>query len=203
MIDALGGLSCWGNDNTYGKLGTGASGTDTYFPAPVTGNATWTTVYATGTFSCGIQSNGSLFCWGFQDTGGQLGLGTASQVYKFIPTIVGANATWTSLPARGFSGKHTCAIQTDASLWCWGPNAAGQLGDASLVTRTSPTRVALPGATWRKVTVGMEHTCAIHSNATLWCWVGLIAQSIFLCLWSAAAIGWGGRGPCAKQSLHT
>lgn len=176
VIDTLDVLSCWGDSNVNGKLGNGATGAESYTPTPVTGAATWADVYATGTYTCGIQTNGSLFCWGFQDAGGQLGLGTATQMSKAIPTIVRANATWASLPVRGFSGKHTCAIQSDGSLWCWGPNTVGQLGDGTLVTRTSPTLVALPGAMWTKVTVGIEHTCAIHSNATLWCWVRLLCS---------------------------
>lgn len=70
--------------------------------------------------------------------------------------------------ATGLS--HTCAIQAEGGqLFCWGYNGTGQLGDATLVNRASPTRIG--NAAWTAVTVGPSHTCGIQAaDQGLYCW---------------------------------
>src|SRR5690606_33013316 len=54
---------------------------------------------------------------------------------------------------------HTCALRADGSVWCWGDNSVGQLGDGSLQSSSTPVRVrALPPA--RCVSAGARSTCA-------------------------------------------
>jgi len=65
-------------------------------------------------------------------------------------------------------GSHTCAIKTDGSLWCWGNNLFGQLGDRTNTDRNTPTQIMPSGAT--SVALGGSHTCAIKTNGSLWCW---------------------------------
>jgi alpha-tubulin suppressor-like RCC1 family protein len=61
---------------------------------------------------------------------------------------------------------HTCATKLDGTLWCWGSNAQGQLGDGTTTDRPFPAKVA--GATG-VVTAGALHTCA-SAGGTVWCW---------------------------------
>lgn len=60
-------------------------------------------------------------------------------------------------------------IRLDGSLWAWGQNNHGELGDGTKINRFSPVRV-LPGTTWKAVSAGFRHTVAIKSDGTLWAW---------------------------------
>lgn len=66
--------------------------------------------------SCGIQVGGALYCWG-SNPAGQLGIGNTTSMPR--PTLIASGETWASLPDRGFSSGHTCAIHTNGSLFCW------------------------------------------------------------------------------------
>src|SRR5688500_17863211 len=79
---------------------------------------------------------------------------------------------------------HTCARKADGTLWCWGDNSNGQLGDASTAGKRSPVQVTALGTAVADVSVGDAHTCARKTDGTLWCW-----GSNFL-----GAIGAGGSG---------
>jgi hypothetical protein len=63
---------------------------------------------------------------------------------------------------------HTCAIDTNGSLWCWGDNWYGQLGDGTNVGKDVPVQVS--GTNWFSVSAGDGHTCGIKTDEILWCW---------------------------------
>jgi alpha-tubulin suppressor-like RCC1 family protein len=62
---------------------------------------------------------------------------------------------------------HTCAVKTDGSLWCWGDNGYGQLGDGTNTSRTTPVQITSGVSS---VALGFSHTCAIKQDGSLWCW---------------------------------
>ena len=65
---------------------------------------------------------------------------------------------------------HTCAVRADASLWCWGDNRGGQLGDGTIrARRTAAPVLGLP-APVRQVSLGHSHSCAVLTDDSLWCW---------------------------------
>jgi len=64
---------------------------------------------------------------------------------------------------------HTCGIALDGSLWCWGDNTRGQLGDGTYQFRTSPVQVGTT-TNWVQVAAGAFHTCAVTASHELWCW---------------------------------
>jgi alpha-tubulin suppressor-like RCC1 family protein len=64
--------------------------------------------------------------------------------------------------------KHTCAIKTDGSLWCWGDNGRGQIGDGTWKDKYSPVRIMESGVV--DVAAGVFHTCAIKKDGSLWYW---------------------------------
>jgi alpha-tubulin suppressor-like RCC1 family protein len=160
-------LWCWGS-NRSGQL---ADGTDTDRAAPVQiGTATdWNLIAVGGdnldSHTCGIRTNGTLWCWGY-DGFGQLGLGSGGP--KIRPTSVGVT-TWTQVSA---GGEHACAIDGAGGIRCWGYNAWGQLGfnyPYQQNKEQTPVTVAL-SATWAQVAAGRQNTCAKRSDGTVWCW---------------------------------
>jgi len=61
------------------------------------------------------------------------------------------------------------AVLSDGTLWGWGYNSQGQLGDGTLETHLSPSRVDT-GTTWAAVSAGYRHTLALKSDGSLWSW---------------------------------
>jgi len=72
-------------------------------------------------------------------------------------------------PIRGASGsEHSCAIKDDGTLWCWGANGLGQLGDDSVTLRPSPVQIGV-ASDWSTIATGRNHTCGIRAGE-LYCW---------------------------------
>lgn len=130
-------LWCWGLNN-WGQLGTGNT-TSQSSPTSVSGGGTWKFVAAGNDQTCAIKSDDTLLCWGRNDYG-QIGDGTTSQ--RYTPTQVLGGGTWKSVSGSGY-GYHTCGIRLDGSLDCWGLNNSGQLGNGTLINRSSPTDIVL------------------------------------------------------------
>ena len=126
----------------------------------------WIAVSSADGTRCGIRSDRSMWCWG-NNSKGSLGVGPGVQ-FNEIPQRVTATADdqWVAVVT---SGSHTCALQQDQSLWCWGENGDGQVGDASQTRRFLPTAVA-PETKWAKVAVGLQRTFALDSAGHLWAW---------------------------------
>jgi alpha-tubulin suppressor-like RCC1 family protein len=158
-----GTLWCWGlNANLE-------VGTKSQFPwLPVQLSGTWTQV-TTGLYhSCATKPDGTLWCWG-GNLSGQLG----NDSIPVLPTsqtsdpVQVAGTTWQSVSA---GQSHTCAIMLDGTLWCWGSNSSGQLGDNTVNLRSTPVAVVTSGQTWAMVVAGVTHTCALATGGSLWCW---------------------------------
>ncbi|HEY3234413.1 MAG TPA: hypothetical protein VGJ84_06835, partial [Polyangiaceae bacterium] len=66
------------------------------------------------------------------------------------------------------SDLHACALRADGTLWCWGDNEYGTLGDGTTVNRSSPVQVTALGASVASVAPGA--TCAVDRDSALWCW---------------------------------
>lgn len=155
-------LWCWGA-NSSGQLGTG--GGTTNVPVAISGGGTWKEVSADGTgHTCGIKSDDSLWCWGRNDQGQ---IGDNSTTGRTIPVTVSGGGAWKIVDAG--SNQHTCGIKIDNSLWCWGRNQYGEIGDNSTTQRLIPAAVS-GGGSWKQVSAGGAHTCGIKSDDSLWCW---------------------------------
>jgi alpha-tubulin suppressor-like RCC1 family protein len=65
--------------------------------------------------------------------------------------------------------NHTLAIKTDGTLWAWGFNMTGQLGDGTTVDKISPIKIGT-GSNWKQVSAGNHYSTAIKTDGTLWAW---------------------------------
>jgi hypothetical protein len=130
-------LACWGS-NSRSASAEPAATEAVVLPTPVDDSVTWSGVTAGGFHSCGVKSDGSLWCWGMNESG-ELGLGDAAD--REAPTQVGCTdgrctTGWTTVGAGSF---HTCAIRGAGELWCWGGGQNGQLGVGTNATEDSAT----------------------------------------------------------------
>lgn len=64
---------------------------------------------------------------------------------------------------------HSCGLTALGVLYCWGSNAAGQLGDGTLTSRSAPVPVS-GGLVFRSVSAGDQHTCAVTTTNIAYCW---------------------------------
>lgn len=166
-----GSLWCWGS-NSKGQLGTAANAfTSNKNPAPMrVGSSTaWVLVDAGHADTCGIQTDHTLWCWG-DNAAGELGDPMASTAQTSTPTRVGTRADWVAVSVGLL---HVCALTSGGTLWCWGDNHQGELGNAfnvgTHIGNPVPTQVGT-ATTWASVASGEAHTCATRTDATLWCW---------------------------------
>jgi alpha-tubulin suppressor-like RCC1 family protein len=65
--------------------------------------------------------------------------------------------------------NRSIAIKTDSSLWSWGANADGQLGDGTTTDKNTPVQIAT-GSTWKYADIHRKHSIGIKTNGTLWVW---------------------------------
>jgi alpha-tubulin suppressor-like RCC1 family protein len=130
------------------------------------GDAAWANVDGGTDDSCGVRSDGTLWCWGYNGNGQ---LGTGDREPQPSPTQIGDETTWAEVNA-GYT--HTCAIKTDQTLWCWGDNQYGELGiGVRYGFYPAPTQVTSGGnGGWLSVSVGAMYTCAVDRTHRFWCW---------------------------------
>ncbi len=124
----------------------------------------WRRVSAGSTHSFGLKADGTLWAWG-NNAFGQLGDGTTTA--RFAPIQIGTATNWRTVIAAG-SNSYSLALRTDGTLWAWGVNGNGQLGDGTTTTRLAPVQIGT--ATWVEVAVGNQNALAIRSDGTLWAW---------------------------------
>ena len=104
-----------------------------------------------------------LWTWGY-NVHGELGDGTTTS--RSSPgTTAGGGTNWKQVAGRTY---HTAAIKTDGTLWTWGYNGYGVLGDGTLTSRLSPITTAGGGTNWKQVSCGVFHTAAVKTDGTLW-----------------------------------
>ena len=168
--DIIGLLFTWGRNN-YGRLGDNTTLASKSSPVSVVGGFTnWCQVSAGDIHTAAIRTNGTLWTWG-SNSSGQLGDNTAASSSKSSPvSVVGGFTNWCQVSA-GVS--HTAAVRTNGTLWTWGFNAAGQLGDNTAgvgASKSSPVSVVGGFTDWCQVSAGCAYTVALRTNCTLWTW---------------------------------
>jgi alpha-tubulin suppressor-like RCC1 family protein len=110
----------------------------------------------------------SLFSWG-RNNRLQLGNGT-TVASSPVPVAVSPGLNTTNLWHIASAGnQHACALGTDDSLYCWGSDSSGQLGNGSMTNSDAPKTVLLD-ASWVSVDAGVFNTCGVTVDRAAYCW---------------------------------
>ena len=155
-----GTMWAWGQ-NSYGKLGLGDTASRSS-PVQVGALANWAIVSVGQFHAVAIKTDGTFWAWGY-GAFGCLGLNNTTSFSS--PVQVGALTNWSRIQETG--RIWTIARKTDGTMWSWGFNAYGQLGQNNTTYRSSPVQVGAL-TTWSTVTGGYGTGFAIKTDGTLW-----------------------------------
>ncbi|HQN77474.1 MAG TPA: hypothetical protein PLP45_04185 [Syntrophales bacterium] len=169
----------WG-DNELGQIGDDTD-TDRWTPVQVKGpgGAGFLTgvkaVAAGGSHSLALKEDGTVWAWGFNYYGQ---LGDNSWYGKYTPVQVrgpGAVGFLTDMKAVAADGTRTIALKTDGTVWGWGRNDLGQLGDGATSDQCTPVQVKGPGgvgvlADVTAISAGLDRSMVLKEDGTVWGW---------------------------------
>ena len=159
----------WGR-NGNGILGLNqATATLISSPTQIPGT-TWTGTKETmsaGKYQLGaIKTDGTLWTWG-NNNYGELGHNEGPGTDRSSPTQVGSGTDWSKICC---DRDNTLALKTDGTMWAWGKNNVGQLGQGNRDNDNISSPVQIPGTTWAFVQAGYACAAAIKTDGTLWSW---------------------------------
>ena len=168
--------SCWGRA-TEGQLGENTKGPDPVL-TPISSSASalrgsFQIMAADSAHSCffgqgllvGLEDlpGTDIFCVG-DKTWDQIG-----QVHPNLEFGLPFDTAAVVVVGGNGQGAHSCAIDVDDALWCWGDNSFGQLGNQTVTASADPVRVA-GGIVFSTITAGGLHTCGLTAQGEAYCW---------------------------------
>jgi len=166
-----GTLWAWGN--TYaGAVGNGVNTPGmVWAPIQIGTDTDWLDINCDSAYyTLALKTDGSLWCWG-DNHAGCLGLGPGI-LDVAVPTRVGLDNDWIFACASGGSSNFirgsSFAIKSDGTLWSWGFNSSGQLGDGTTINKDIPTPVPNTTGNWKKAVSQMGHSFFLKTDGTLW-----------------------------------
>ncbi len=165
-------LYCWGT-NFVGQLGDGTLSARAT-PGIVDEPGPWQAVGAGPYHVCAIKVTGAMFCWGGNDTGE---IGAPASGAERAPRRV-THPTGAGWIAVDGGEDHTCAVDADGALLCWGGDTFGQLGTGAGAGVHPPAPIP-GGASWAAVAASDYATCARRTDGAGFCWgQGAIGQAV-------------------------
>jgi alpha-tubulin suppressor-like RCC1 family protein len=162
--------------NTSGQLGTGAAdnGRSTYaaLASPALTSPHSVVAVAAGRYhTLALRNDGTVWAWGANNLG-QLGNGNNSM--QASPVQVGGGTPLTGVQAVAANYEFSMALKTDGTVWTWGANADGQLGNNTITGSNLPVQVQTVSATPLtdvvEIAAGYWHALARRSDGTVWSW---------------------------------
>jgi alpha-tubulin suppressor-like RCC1 family protein len=157
-----GTLWAWGN-NASAQLGDSLSN-NVRVPARIGQAADWVDIAAGLLHNYGVRADGTLYAWGI-NTDGQLG--DSSRPLAVRPFALQRSTREWLRVATGSS--HSIALKSDGTLWAWGGNNTGELGDGSTLSKASPVQIGSSNQ-WANIACGSTHNLALRADGSLWSW---------------------------------
>ena len=124
-------------------------------------------------YTVALKDDGTVWAWGCNGDG-QLGDGTTTN--RAYPVQVKSNASTylENITMISAGSDHTVALKDDGTVWAWGYNYSGQLGDGTTTSRYYPVQVMSDSTTELKditvISAGTNHTVALKDDGTVWAW---------------------------------
>jgi hypothetical protein len=172
-----GAIYCWGRNNN-GQLGDGTT-SDRPVPTRVVGGPQLLSLSLGSGYTCGLTAVGSAYCWGW-NVFGQFGNGKVmvegacalhdgrppENLYCTSPLPAAGALTLRSLEPGSW---HTCGLALEGTVYCWGRNANGLVGDGATTDRLTPVPVA-SDRRYADLYGGSTYACALRSGGEADCW---------------------------------
>ena len=161
-----GTVAAWGS-NAYGQLGDGTNSSATS-PVEVADLDDVTAIAGGNYHSLAVDGDGTVWGWGFNGSG-QLGDGTTTT--RSTPVAVNGLTDVVDVAAGGLPGwsGHSAALREDGTVWTWGYNKEGQLGDGTRNHRHEPAQVEGLEDIIAVAAAG-DNTYALKDDGTVWAW---------------------------------
>lgn len=182
-LSADGTVYTWGR-NEYGQLGNGVTATNSPVPVavktagtPMEGK-TIVQISAKVWYALALASDGTVYSWGF-NSWGQLGNGTSSTANNASAPVAvktaGTPMEGKTIVQVAAGATHSLALATDGTIYAWGKNEYGQLGNDSTTNSSVPVVVKtagtpMAGKTIIQIHAGYEHSLALASDGTVYAW---------------------------------
>ena len=159
-----GTLWAWGSNN----VGEIPNGSLSFYSSPIQiGSLTnWRYIATIPQSGYAIKTDGTLWSWG-ANSSGQLGNNSISSYSS--PIQVGSMTNWRYIATNSNGAAHMVGIKTDGTMWSWGNNTSGNLGNGTTSNYSSPVQVG-NSTDWKQVSIGNQYTVAVKSDGTLWSW---------------------------------
>lgn len=147
--------------NDFGQLGNNdTAGTSALVQTQINSvNA----VAAGGAHSMALKQDGTLWVWG-SNINGQMGVSPQTLTRQITPVRLTALSDVRAISA---GGSHSLVLKNDGTVWAWGWNDQGQVGDGTQTDRYTPVQV-LSGV--KEISAGIHHNLALKTDGTVWAW---------------------------------
>lgn len=170
-VKADGTLWSWGL-NTSAQLGKGNTNNvaANLSPAQIGTETNWVFANAGNVSGAAVKADGTLWMWG-DNAFGQLGKGNnSSGSQNYTPAMV-SGGDWTCI-GHGSGSVHVVALKSNGTLWSWGRNNEGQLGNGTNTVNVSNYSPAQIGndQIWVLCSAGYNHSAALHVDGSPWTW---------------------------------
>ncbi len=168
LVSSEGSLWCWGG-TVYKTL---------LVEEPAEGlqrigrDSDWLSVAARHFMAAGLKTNGTLWYWGWNGFEGDARPWNLRRI--LVPTRFGKDKDWVQVAA---SMEHCLALKGDGSLWAWGRNEYGLLGNGTTNDQLTPTQVGRD-LNWRSIAAGGVSSFGLKTDGTLWAWGNLTGTKV-------------------------
>jgi len=123
--------------------------------------------------SCYLNDEGNIFCWG-ENLKGQLGNDSFEKSFKPVKVQDSGVLNGKEVVEISLGSNHSCALDVDGSVYCWGFNYFGQLGDGTFTNSSVPVKVfdsgVLSGQKVVQISLGGSSTCVLTQTGSVFCW---------------------------------